>query len=323
MNTIINFLKDNLRWKLTEEPFNVSKQDTDKPNFLFAGQNKPKRHSRSKGIKPQVNQIWAVKEEYFDFLGIKQTTSHPILVSLLTDIDHFEEEDFVRVAVISPFIEMATQQDDICNDISIAGFPFLVENWNEQPILTEILDEYIGYYEPRTIFNKRGNISVIQKQFQEIEISRAKFLNNSISSLVGFAELNQHNEFGVVISVNEQVFLGGYPKAEDEYTNNEPTIEQPNTEDEDTVLSKSGVIKKSKTISFEDKQLPFEIQIKKMDEGFVISTITCEEITLSDSDNQKQTPISNSEKRVFTTLKKGLYTLYSKNIQEPIKIRLK
>lgn len=321
MKTIIKFLKDELNKQQTAEHINVEKQDIDKVKSLFAGQNIQIRHSSKKGIKPLANQVWTIKDEYFDFLGYKQISSHPILVSLLTDIDSFEEEDFLRASVISPFVEMATQQDDVCNDASILGFPFLLENWNEQPILTEILDEYIGYYEPEEITDKEENLSSVQRQFREIEISRAKFLNNSISALIGFVEQNQGNEFGVVISVNGQIFFGGCPKADDKFVNNEPTIIRLNTEDK--VLSKSGVIKKSRSISFINELLPFEIQIKKNEDGFIISILTANEIRLLDSNNKQINSFSNEEKSVFSALKKGLYTLESKRIVESIKIRLK
>lgn len=321
MNTIIDFLKDNLYKQTTEEQINIAKQDIDTLRSLFVKQNIERRLSSQKDIKPQMNQIWSVKDEYFDFLGKKQTASHPLLVSLLTDSESFEEEDFVRAIVISPFVEMATQQDDVCNDASIIGFPFFIENWNEQPILTEILDEYIGYYEPNEILLKEERLSFTKKQFREIEISRARFLNNSVSALVGFVELNQNNEFGVVISVNGQTLFGGCPKTKDEFINNEPIFKISNGKDD--VSLKSGVIKKSKNVSFDDEQLPFEIQIKKDEDDFIISFITGDEIELLDSNNKKLNPFSNNEKSVFSTLKKGLYTLNNRSIQEPIKIRLK
>lgn len=321
MNTIIDFLKDDLKKQPTDGQINVAKQEVDTLNSLFAKQNIQKRHSSQRGIRPQINQVWSVKNEYFDFLGNKQTISHPIFVSLLTDSDNFEEEDFVLVFVISPFIEMGTQQDDICNDASIIGFSFLIENWNEQPILTEILDEYIGYYEVKRNFNEKGKLSPIQKQFREVEIARARFLNNSVSALVEFVELNQNNEFGVVISVSGQTLFGSCLKAEDEFISNEPTVKLPNLKDD--ISSKLGIIKKTKSVSFKDEQLPFEIQVRKNEDGFVMSFLTDYKIELFDSNNKKISPFSNKEKSVFSTLKKGLYTLNYKNIQEPIKIRLK
>lgn len=320
MNTIIKFLKDNPKKQITDEQINVAKTDIDKLNQLFVSQKIALRKNSQTHIRPKANQVWAVKNEYYDFLGEKQTTSHPILVSLLNDIESFEDEDFVRVTVISQFIEMASEQDDVCNDASIAGFPFLVENWNDQPVLTEILDEYIGYYESKVSSEKEEKLTSVQKQFREIEISKAKFLNNSISALVGFVELNQNNEFGAVISVNGQAFFGNPQEEKSQPLINEggeQALEMP------TKMYRILSNAKSQSILFKNKQLPFEIQIKKSDEGFIISVFTTDDINLSDSSNKDIAAITNSERHVFPTLKKGLYTLSSNNLQELITIRLK
>jgi len=321
MDTIIKFLKDNQTEQPADERFRVAEQDLDKLNKLFAGQKIVARKNSHTHILPKANQIWAVKNEYYDFFGNKQTASHPFLVSLLTDIDIFEEEDFVRVAVISPFIEMANELDDVCKDASIAGFPFLVENWNDQPVLSEILDEYIGYYEPQYNSVKGERLTSVQQKFREIEIANAKFLNNSVSALVGFVEMNQNNEFAAVVSFNNQSLIQGCPKADNEIVDNEPTIVLPPKEN--IALSKTTLITKNKGITFNNKELPFEIQVKKTDEGFIISALTSKEITLFSADNKSITPISNGERQVFASLKKGLYTLKSATNQEPIKIRLK
>jgi hypothetical protein len=321
MDTIIKFLKNNWTEQPADEQFNVAEQNLDKLNKLFAGQKIISRKNSHTHILPKANQVWAVKNEYYDFLGNKQTASHPFLVTILTDIDSFEEEDFVRVAVISPFYEMASEQDDVCRDASIAGFPFLFENWNDQPVLLEILDEYVGYYEPKYISDKEEQLSSIQKEFREIEIANAKFLNNSVSALVGFVEMNQNNEFAAVVSFNNQSLIQGCPKSDNEIVNNETTLELP--PQEDIALSKTTLITKNKGITFNNKELPFEIQVKKTDNGFIISALTSKEITLFSADNKSITPISNGERQVFASLKKGLYTLKSATNQEPIKIRLK
>jgi len=320
MNTIIKFLKDNPTIQINDEQINVAKNDIHKLNQLFVNQNNAFRKSSHNHIRPKANQVWAVKNEYYDFLGEKQMTSHPILVSISNDIESFEEEDFVRVTVISPFVEMASRDDDVCNDASIAGFPFIVENWNNQPILTEILDEYIGYYESKESSEKEEKLTTVQKQFREIEISKAKFLNNSISALVGFVELNQNNEFGAVISVNGKTYFGSPEETKPELPKNE-NGEQ--SSEIPTNMYRFLFNNKSKIISFKDDQIPFEFQIKKSDEGFIISVITTDEITLSDCNNKSITPVANSERYVFSALKKGLYTLSSKTINESIKIRIK
>ncbi|MBK8344478.1 MAG: hypothetical protein IPL12_14915 [Bacteroidetes bacterium] len=64
--------------------------------------------------------------------------------------EEIEDENYTRVFIVSPFIELATQSDEVCNDPSIIGFPILIETWNDQPILTELLNEYVGYYESKS-----------------------------------------------------------------------------------------------------------------------------------------------------------------------------
>ena len=49
--------------------------------------------------------------------------------------------------VVSPFVEFKADDDIFCNDSSIIGFPFIIETWNEQPILLDLIDNYLGYFE--------------------------------------------------------------------------------------------------------------------------------------------------------------------------------
>ncbi|HPX76784.1 MAG TPA: hypothetical protein PLW77_09385 [Bacteroidales bacterium] len=323
MDTIIRFLKDNWEEQINDEQINVDKKDIDKLNKLFENQVITLHGHSQTHVRPQVNQIWAIVNEYFDFRGKKQKTPRPYFVSILTDVEDYEDEGLVRVAVISPFVEMASNQDDVCEDPSIIGFPFLVEHWNDQPILIEILDEYIGYYEPKDISKRNEQLSSIQKEFRAIEISKAKYLNNSVSSLVSFVEQNQENEFGVVVSFNNYSFFQGYPKSDSdkEIVHNEPTIDF--TSIEENVFSKSGFIINNKNISFNQEELPFEIQIKKTDKKYIISVFTDEEITLSDNNKNMITQNSNEEKQVFSSLNKGLYTLKMDKNKEQIQIRIK
>jgi hypothetical protein len=226
MNTIIQFLKDNELEQENKEQIGVSAKEITSINQLFEKQSIAKNSHLRIRPKIQQNQIWSVKSEYIDFLGNTQTTAHPFLVLILTVIDDFADEDFVRVTVVSPFVEMATSNDEVCKDSSIIGFPFLIEAWNEQPVLTEILDEYLGYYEASQRFVDEDTLNSVQKEFREIEISRAKYLNHSITALVSYVESNQNQEFGAIISLfaNAPQYLC-YPngkRAESEFAVNEP-----------------------------------------------------------------------------------------------------
>jgi hypothetical protein len=90
---------------------------------------------------------------------------------------------------------MASKNDDVCKDSSKIGFPFLVETWNEQPLLTEILDSCLGYYEAHSV-PESSELTSEQKQFREVEISKARFLNHSIVAFVSSLENKQEQEDG-------------------------------------------------------------------------------------------------------------------------------
>jgi hypothetical protein len=213
MKTIIQFLKSEVGdFSDDSEKVNLAGVEIENLRNLFLSRSKSANQTSRLKIKPQIqrNQIWTVKNEYDDFQCVCQKTSHPLLVLINTEPDVIEGEDFTRVLIVSPFIEMATERDEVCEDPSIIGFPFLVESWNDQPILTEILDEYVGYYElelisfakseafelvnePDSEYLKASSetLSDIQQEFRNIEISRAKYLNHSVLSLLSFLENRQ------------------------------------------------------------------------------------------------------------------------------------
>ncbi|MDR0603282.1 MAG: hypothetical protein LBG80_03150 [Bacteroidales bacterium] len=203
MDTIIQFLKNENISAANAEQFDVSAKDIENINKLFADKNIAR--SGHLKIRPKIekNQIWSVKNEYLDFLGNIQTISHPLIVSIATAVNDMDNEEFVRVYVVSPFVEMATEHDKVCKDISIIGFPFLIETWNEQPVLTEILDSYLEYYEVNASVSEQAKINSVQREFREVEISRAKFLNHSVMALLTYLENTHKSEFSANISLSE------------------------------------------------------------------------------------------------------------------------
>ncbi|MBK8686611.1 MAG: hypothetical protein IPN26_17400 [Bacteroidetes bacterium] len=169
---------------------------------------------------------------------------------------------------------MATQSDEVCNDHSIIGFPFLVETWNDQPILAELLDEYVGDYELKSnAFAKSDafelvnepisdylkatseTLSEAQQEFRDIEISRAKYINHSILSLLSFLENRQSQDVGVVISIFGKT---EYPKFYIDQTQKEPTL---------ALAAKSGIDGEDKYLLLDNESLPFKIlsESTKMD----------------------------------------------------------
>lgn len=334
MENSLKFLKE--RFEIVsdkDEQFSVSPLDLNNVNQLFAQKGNDNYSSKQFKIMPRIekNQIWSIKNEYVNFLGHTQRASHPFIVLIITEPDEIEEEDFIRVNVVSPFIEFSAFDDFVCNDSSIIGFPFLVETWNEQPVLAELLDEYLGYYEreftsiimknspfsegdtfrefSETLLNEK--INNYQKEFRDIEISKAKYLNSSIIALLSFLERRQSKDSGVVISIFDKT---EFPKF---YIGH-------NQKESDCVLAaKSGVDTEEKYFHYKASDIPFEIFFRKNEEGFIISVLPSLNVRLFTSENKEIEGTSNPEKIVFSNLKKGLYTLKSTQIQEFTKIRLK
>jgi hypothetical protein len=331
MNSILHFLKSDLRSiPVDQEKFDFSKDDLDRVREVFKNTEHINAISKHLKLLPAIgkNQIWTVKNEYTDFEGVVQYTSHPFLVLINNELDEIEGEPFVRVYVISPFVELASSSDEVCQNPSIIGFPFLIESWNDQPILTEILNEYIGYYEPSLspFLNKdtlekdfysdyseatSEEISSFHQEFMEIEISRSKYLCHSINSLLTFLENQQSLDSGVVISFLNKA---EYP---------EFFIGENQKESSFSLAAKSGFTKEDKFLAYKNDALPFEMFFRRDEAGFILTIQPLQSLTLHGPDGKEIEGISNREKIVFAKLKKGFYTLISKTIKEPLKFRLK
>lgn len=333
MNNINQFLKSQIDI-FSEDAIKIGVTDRDIENIngLFINKSKSFNQTRHLKIKPSVQkgQIWTIKNEYDDFEGISQKASHPFIVLVNNDPDDIEGEGFVRVLVISPFVEMASNVDEVCYDASIIGFPFLIETWNDQPLLTEILDEYIGYYELKStpilrtevseLVNERianyGDIIAVlisktQIEFRDIEIARAKYINHSVRALLGFLENRQSQDAGVVISIFNNP---EYPKFYVGITPKEPAY---------SLAAKSGIENEDKYLLFENANIPFKIYIRKNENGFILSIGSTEKMQLLKNSIAEFTGWANKERTVFSDLTVGNYTLLVETIEQPIKIRLK
>jgi hypothetical protein len=333
MKTIIQFLKNKVdTFSEDSEKVVPSEKDIEKLIKLFINHAKTLNQTRHLKIQPRIQryQIWTVKNEYDDFQGISHKTSHPFIVLINNDPDYIEGELSVRILIISPFIEMASEGDEVCDDRSIIGFPFLVETWNDQPILAELLDEYVGYYELKSktfvkseaielvhepiseyLKETSATLSEAQQEFRDIEISRAKYINHSVLSLLSFLENRQSQDAGVVISIFGKT---EYPKFFIDQTQKDPTL---------ALAAKAGIDNEDKYLLLDNESLPFKIFIRKNEDGFILSVYTSDKIKLVTNHNEEIFGISNNEKTVFAKLQQGKYILVSEKVKEPTKIRLK
>ena len=309
---MLQFLKDKYeKWSENSVKAHINEQGLQEINQMF---NKIQISSNKhlKMIRKLAKyQIWSVKNDYYDFLGNKLEADHPFIVIINRDPAEIEEESFVRVFVISPFIDYASKNESMCNDASIIGFPFLIETWNDQPILSEILDEYLGDYLFEIGESTVKPNSIVQEQFKELEISRAKYLAHSINSLLYFLENRQTSDVGVsIINLESQEF----PKFFVENKLKEPTY---------PLAAKSGIDSEDKYIKYTSSVIPFEIFVRKNENGYLLTIQPLSNVKLFDSKHDEILCSSNDERQVFDKLKKGFYYLETDQIQQSIKMRIK
>ena len=134
--------------------------------------------------KTKKGQIWLCKQKYYDAFGNAIIGNIPYLVVVVSDIERLVNETFARIQPISPFTEFIANDEILITDNSLVGFDFIIETWNEQPVLTELLDEYVGKLDIESLKNKdtKLNLSDIQKEFRKVEIRNTAYLRQSIKS---------------------------------------------------------------------------------------------------------------------------------------------
>lgn len=319
MKLINDFLKEPLKIENSMEIKDVDTKDVDKLNGLFIGNSIYNGYIR---LEPKIkeNQIWTIKNQYLDYEGNIQKIPHPMMVIIVSGEDSLDEDTtFVRVCPISPFIERASSSDQICSDPSIVGFPFLIESWNGQPIMVEILDKYISdyFFEISNINNK---LNQVLSEFRDIEISNAKYLNHSIMSYI--AENERSNHFSFSVDLNYQ----NYSK-----TKHMPAIGIRNSEfvdlhgnEEYAAVAKMGnTITENDCIEFVEKSLPFQLEIRKKNGLFIVTVIPRIDISLFNDKNEEILGNDNRERIVYDNLTKGIYNIKTPLVKDSIIIRLK
>jgi hypothetical protein len=273
-------------------------------------------------ILPRIkqNQIWSVKTEYLDYEGILQTALHPMYVIINTDPELLDAvNEFVRVCPISPFVEMSSDLDQICDDPSVIGFPFLVETWNEQPIMLDILDKYLGDY--YSDMNERDeDLNAEQQLFREIEISNARYLNQSIIAYTNERERSQAFSYSVDVASSKYSKTKHMPLLNID----NPLIIPLRDNEEYASAARMGIkLSENDCIEFKDDALPFRLEVRKKEGLFILTIKPNMEIQLLNSAQQVLQASSNAERVVYGELKAGLYEIKSSVLEKSIKLRLK
>jgi tetratricopeptide (TPR) repeat protein len=133
--------------------------------------------------KPKENDIWICKQLNKNAFGENISIAKPIYLFVISEIDNLDDEDFVRVQPISTNIESICDDDILIDDTTILGASFIIETWNEQPVLVDIFDKKLGEIsfelpevKPQEKYTKQ------QLVFRANEIKRTAYLRQSILS---------------------------------------------------------------------------------------------------------------------------------------------
>lgn len=318
MDTINIFLREGINTDSQEEVLSANFEDVDHLNDMFKSLNFRQQHLR---IIPHYkkNQIWSVKNHYIDFEGVLQHSKHDMLVLLISNPEELDSDTtYVRVCPLSPFVEQASHLDQVCDDSSIVGFPFIVETWNEQPILTEILDNYVGVYH---LEHECANevLTKEQSEFREIEISNSRYLNHSISSYINEMERSEIFAFSVDMHFMNKVKTIHMPI---QNVQNPKLVSLADHEEYAAAARMQNVVTENDCILVDETELPFKVEIRKKVGEYILTIIPKVEIRLQ-KDGKDMIGMSNSERIVYNGLKKGLYEISSPLIDKLLTIRLK
>lgn len=322
MNKIIDFLQSQ------SENENISENSVDKgklsksfndiKNVVVSSEVKKKNIFQLKSRpKTKKGQIWLCKQKYFDAFGNEIIGNFPYLVFVVSGVDKFANENFVRIQPITPFTEFSASDEILIKDDSIIGFDFIIETWNEQPILTELLAEFVGNLDiaALNIDKTKVNLTEFQKEFRKAEIRNTAYLSQSIKSLIEFEELKE--EKTVFLNIGNSIH---FSKSEDNETKTISLINAP--KQDYSLAAKKGKLKDRPTSLFEKTIDGVEIKIKvvKDNEKYILAIKQPKSIEIKDINGKV---LKQTTPNLYDELTGGLYFISINGIKQEIRIRLK
>lgn len=322
MNKIIEFLQSQSQ-NIDLLGNSISKDKISKAYNSFADslpQNEVAEKSKfqlKNSVKMSKGQIWLSKNKYYDTFGNKIISNIPYLVLIVSDIEKIAEETFARIQPISPFTEFQAEDDIVITDVEKVGFEFVIETWNEQPILSNLLDEYVCQLEneDHKIIETFLNLSNAQKEFRKTEIRNTGFLRQSVLSLLEFEALKDNKT--IFLNIDNSVH---YP----EQINSEfKSIELFDYQEPNYLLAaKKGKLKDRLTYFYKNTIAGIEIEIIIIKEVnlFILSFKHPQDIELKDENGNVLNQFSPN---LYDELTSGLYFICINGIENEIRIRLK
>ena len=325
MNKIIDFLQsqsenENISENLVDKG-KLSKSFNDIENVIVSSEVEESNVFQLKSRpKTKKGQIWLCKQQYYDAVGNEIIGNSPYLVFTVSDVDKFATENFIRIQPISPFTEFTANDEILIKDNSVIGFNFIIETWNEQPILTDLLDEFIGSLdiEALKIDETELNLSRTQKEFRKTEIRNTAYLRQSINSLLEYEELNAEKK--IFLNIDNSIIR---PNNNNNNQGKKNVISMvPESEPNYLAAAKKGISNERQTYMFEKSVDGIKIIIKiiKEKDKFIVSIKQPENVEMKDINGKS---LRQTSQNLYDEVESGLYFIKINGIDNEIRIRLK
>jgi hypothetical protein len=325
MNKIIEFLK-------SESKNTTGKGNSVKKELLTKSFNEFNNDLGIDGDRSSINslpemkaipeigkgQVWTSKDQYYDAFGNLMKGNVPHLVLVVSEVKTLADECFVRVQTVSPFTEFYAEDEMLVQDSSIIGFEFIVETWNEQPILVMLLENYIGSIDIDKFIVKDQfpvELNETQRAFRSTEIKNTGYLRQSIQSFIEYDELI--DEKSIFINIDNSIH---YPQATRGEAEGFSTIQAASYEY--MQAAKGGASQDRKTYHFHESIAGIKISFLIIHDGnrYIISSNHSEKIKILDISGNI---LQQSSYNLYDNLSGGMYFVSIVGIENEFRIRLR
>lgn len=187
-------------------------------NILKKGLSKNKTLSLSYRSDAYFGQIWSTRNTIHTILAEEIHTYYPYHVLIKTLPQPLNDKyQIIRVQPISFITEFVSIGDIFIDNPDILGQPFIIETWNEQPMLQNNLYKYIQNIDETTLMKHSileiGDAPEDQiSQFRYLEIENTFYLRKPVLSIIEYFETNHKDKEPHILN-----FQGSYTILDDNH----------------------------------------------------------------------------------------------------------
>ena len=151
----------------------------------------------------QPYQIWSTRTRQYSIFAESIHTFYPYMVMIKTAPKIYPDSHaIIRVQPVSFIMDFISEGDIVIDDTGLLGMPFIIETWNEQPMMESGLQEHICKLnlplpKPCGFTSLDEHDRKLISQFRYFEIQNTGYLRRPVMSLVEYYE--KYNQEGCVI----------------------------------------------------------------------------------------------------------------------------